>query len=216
MVYLKESSMLFSCHPDWEQDRGEEVLLNLLGCYCESLTLGGIKPEIIFSHRFLNTSLPLTTVPISIPTPPWKPGLNTHNPLPAPDTPPCNPPSTFKHICHFSCLLYPFFSGPGYKSQKTSRAASVYRAPSASTAQYCVNTTNYLKTEENGVFSIKPLISKNADTAREEQKRCPQVLIKPETHREAYAFLCKSTPDASHICWNGCRFPTVCRINVFN
>lgn len=140
--YLRSTCRNFLCHPDWEQDRGEEVLLHLLDCYCESLTLGGIKSEIIFSHRFLNTSLLLTTVLISIPTPPWKPGLNAHNPLPAPDTPPCNPPPTFKHICHFSCLQCPLFSGPGYRFQKTSKAASVYRAPSASTAQYCVNTTN--------------------------------------------------------------------------
>lgn len=145
--------------------------------------LGGIKSEIIFCHRFLNTSFPLTTVLISIPTPPWKLGLNTHNPLPAPDTPPCNPPSTFKHICHFSCLLYPLFSGPGYKFQKTSKAASVYMAPSTSTVQHCVNKMNYLKTEKTGVFSIKPLIAKNADTALEEEKRCLQVLIKLETQR---------------------------------
>lgn len=101
-------------------------------------------------------------------------------------------------IFHVCCILSSLVLAAN--SRRQAEQPSVYRAPSASTAQYCVNTTNYLKTEENGVFSIKPLISKNADTAREEQKRCPQVLIKPETHREAYAFLCKSTPDASHIC----------------
>lgn len=156
-----------------------------MDCCSESLRLGGIKSEIIFSHRFLNTSFPLITAPISIPTLPWKPGLNAHNSLPAPDTPPCNPPPTFKHICHFSCLLYPLFSGPGYKFQKTSKAACVYTAPSTSTVQHCVNKINYLKTEKPGVFSIKPLIAKNADTAIEEEKRCLQVLIKSETHREA-------------------------------
>ena len=199
--------------PRW---RGSAESFGLLH---ESLTLGGIKSKtqlIIFSHKFLNTSLPLTTVLISIPTPPWKQGLNTHNPLPSPDTLPCNPPSTSKHICHFSSLPFPFFSGPGYKFQKASKAAPVCKAPSTSTVRYCVNKMNYLNTEENGAFSIKPLMSKNADTALQEGKRCLQVLIKPETNREAYAFLCKSTPDALHICWNGCRFPTVCRINVFN
>lgn len=161
-----------------------------MDCYCESLTLGGIKSEITFSHRFLNTSLPLITVLISIPTPPWKLRLNTHNPFPAPDTPPCNLPSTFKHICHFSCLPYPLFSGPGYKFQKTSKAASVYVAPSASTVQHCANKMNYLKTEKTGVFSIKPLISENADTVLEEEKRCLQVLIKQkltEKHMHSYA-----------------------------
>lgn len=194
MVYLEEFSTLFSCHSDWEHDRGEEVLLNLLDCYYESLTLGGIKSEIIFSHRFLNTSLPLITVPISIPTPPWKLGLNTHNPLPAPESPPCNPSSTFKHFCHFSCLLYPLFSGPGYKLQKTSKAAScVYGTKSIYTAALY----KYLRTEKTRVFSIKPLISKNADTALEEEKRCLQVLIKQKlTEKHMYSY---ANPQQTHL-----------------
>lgn len=70
-------------------------------------------------------------------------------------------------IFHVCCILSSLVLATN--SRRQAEQPSVYRAPSASTAQYCVNTTNYLKTEENGVFSIKPLISKNVDTAREEK-----------------------------------------------
>lgn len=152
----------------------------------------------IFSHRFLNTSLPLITVLISIPTPPWKQGLNTHNPLPSLNTIPCNSPSTSKRICHFSSLLKAFFSGPGYKCQKASKAASVCKTPSISTVQYCVNKMN-LNTEENGAFSIKPLMSKNADTALQKGKRCLQVLIKPETKRSICILMQIYTRHIAHL-----------------
>ena len=104
----------------WPRWRGSAEPCRLLQ---ESLTLGGVKSKSWVIHRFLNISLPLTTVLISIPTPPWKQGLNRHDPLPSHDTLPCNPPSPSKRICHSSSLLFPFFSGPGYRFQKASKAA---------------------------------------------------------------------------------------------
>lgn len=115
---------------------------------------------------------------------------------------------------HLPSLLFPFFSSPDCSVQR--RAASICKTPRTSTAQCSVNTVNNPNKEENRAFSIKLLMSKNADMALQERKRCLQVLIKPEPNREAYAFLCKSAADALHICWNGSRFPTVCRINVLN
>lgn len=96
------------------------------GCFCGAWLRG--------DHFQSHTSSLVIAVPIPSPTPPWKQGLNALSPLLSHDTLPCNSPSTSTLICHFSSLLFPFFSGPDDKFQKAGKAASVCKTPPASTA----------------------------------------------------------------------------------